>query len=81
MNLKKVKHSDRNPIWRPMWIPGPTILDGHNHWRITGYRNTDTNVYCCECNRYTIITNMYADLDGKPFQSYYCKFCKQRSEE
>ena len=76
--FRKVRHSiNRERIWKPIWVPGATILDGHLHWVQLGYRNTDTNVYCCKCNKYTVVTNTYADLDGEPFRSYYCKSCKE----
>ena len=37
---------------------------------------------CCRCY-HTIgdITKMYADLDGKPFESYYCETCKNDLEQ
>ena len=37
---------------------------------------------CCSCHR-TIsdITTMYADLDGQPYSSYYCKECAFNEED
>ena len=33
-------------------------------------------VPCCECGEFT--RKPYADLDGKPFESYYCDKCAER---
>ena len=38
--------------------------------------HTILRVPCCNCNDTGYIEDMYADLDGEPFRSYYCKACK-----
>ena len=40
------------------------------------HKHTSLFVPCCNCNTTWYIEEMYADLDGEPFRSYYCKACK-----
>ena len=47
------------------------------------YHGNPVTVKCGCCNCYNTIgdiTEMYADLDGKPFESYYCENCKDDVE-
>ena len=37
------------------------------------------NFVCCKCNRIT--QDVYADLNGKSFQDYYCEDCKKELNE
>tara|TARA_Y100000034_G_C6749765_1_gene333196 strand:+ start:536 stop:709 length:174 start_codon:yes stop_codon:yes gene_type:complete len=37
--------------------------------------HTILRVPCCNCGGTEYIEDMYADLDGKPFESYYCEKC------
>jgi len=38
--------------------------------------HTIVRVPCYNCNDIGYIEDMYADLDGEPFRSYYCEDCK-----
>ena len=40
------------------------------------HKHTTLRVPCCKCNSTGYIEDMYADLDGEPFRSYYCEDCK-----
>jgi hypothetical protein len=33
------------------------------------------SVSCCSCGERHLIGNVLADLDGEPFQAYYCRKC------
>ena len=37
--------------------------------------NTEFCVMCNFCNRKKLIEDCFANLKGKPFQSYYCRDC------
>ena len=34
-------------------------------------------IYCCSCHTMRLEVECYADLDGKPFKSYYCQECAE----
>ena len=36
---------------------------------------------CCHCNKTYNANTMYADLDGPPYSSYYCKECAFDEED
>lgn len=35
----------------------------------------ENSLYCCKCKTYSPSRSTFADLEGTPFQSYYCDLC------
>ena len=38
------------------------------------------NVICIKCSRIVSYERAWADLDGKPFESYYCDHCVGKAD-
>lgn len=41
-------------------------------------------VYCCRCDRLRTresLFELWADLEGEPFEAYYCSSCKDALEQ
>ena len=39
------------------------------------------SIRCCKCDTYNPGPEMLADLDGTPFESYYCSNCAKEQEQ
>ncbi len=39
-------------------------------------RDKTTLVVCIKCSRKAPLSQMWANLDGKPYRAYYCHGCK-----